>query len=112
MRGLDTAAFGHEGRGARVGGPLFCPVGATADIEVTVTQAGSSAIATGRTHARCTAGETSFTVDVKAGSTPLQAAGTALACGAAWIHDGAQGFDAFQWCREITLLPEGGQLEN
>jgi len=109
---FDTAVISRDGRLVRLGGPLFCPESATADIDVTVTQSAGSAAGTGHARLRCPGDETSFTADVNAaGGNAFQAPGTAQACGTAWIHAGTTGLAAFQWCREITLLPENVQLE-
>ena len=45
------------------------------------------------------------------GNTKFQALSPATACGVARIHAGAQGVRALQWCRQVTVLPEGIELE-
>ena len=36
--------------------------------------------------------------------------GAATACGEARIDDGRERLDAFQWCRDVILVPEGFEL--
>jgi hypothetical protein len=109
---FDTATISQRGRFLRVGGPLVCPDGATADIDVSVTQSNSATVGTGSAHVRCEAGETSFTTTVRAeGTGAFQPASGARACGTARIHAAGDAIEALQWCRDITLLPDGIQLE-
>jgi len=108
---FDTATIGRDGRTLRVSGPLVCPAGGTADIDVTVTQGAGGAIATGHTRVACPDHETTFTVDAKTTATAaFVPVSTAQACGTTRIHSAAEDVDSFQWCRDITLLPEGVQL--
>jgi hypothetical protein len=90
---------------------LQCPEGAKAKISVTLTQL-SGAIAQGETRVVCPAGETSFTVRAVVDGKPrFQAPSTATACAVAQIRFGGQDLQALQWCRDITLLPDGVELE-
>lgn len=109
---FDTGTVDHTGHTVRVGGPLFCAEGGTADVAVTLTQSGTGAVATGHVRQECRADETSFTVVAHAvGGTAFEALTSVQACGSARIHAPGQGsVDAFQWCRAITPLSGGVQL--
>ena len=109
---FDTATLDAHGRTIHTGGPLTCVEGATADIGVTITQGAGGAVATGRVHVKCPPQPTTFTVTVKTkGPASFPAFGTVKACGRASIHGAKRHLDSFQWCRDITLLPEGVQLQ-
>ncbi len=108
----DTATIARDGRTVRIGGPLRCAEGATADIDVTITQGAGGAVATGHARVSCPDHDTSFTLDAR---TTAQAAfvpaSTVHACGTARIHAAAVDVDSFQWCRDVTLLPQGVDLD-
>jgi hypothetical protein len=109
---FDTATISGDGRLVNVGGPLVCPESATADLDVTLTQKGTGAVATGHVRAQCPPSETTFAVAVQTtGSTSFLPLSKVQACGTAWIHGANLSLDSFQWCREITLVPAGFQLE-
>jgi hypothetical protein len=108
---FDEATVSANGRTIRVGGPLQCPEGATADVAVTLTQAGSGAVATGEVRVPCPAGEGSFSADAHAtGAAGFKPLGKVHACGTARIQAANQSLDAFQWCRDVTIVPEGVEL--
>jgi hypothetical protein len=107
---FETAVLAHGGRRLRLGGPFVCPEGAQAEIAVTLTQGG--AVASGQTTLRCPAGETAFSVDAHAiGNATFQPASAVRACAVARTQTVGQGISAFQWCRDVTPLPDGVQLE-
>lgn len=113
---FDTATIGPEGRIITLGGPLSCSEGGTADLQVTLTQH-NGAIAKGSTKIQCPnveeRAEYSFTLDVRTtGGVNFQVPGTALACGIRRIGAANITLDAWQWCREITILPEGVELQS
>ena len=110
---FDDATVSRNGRTIRLGGPLECPEDVTADIGVTLTQAGNAAVATGQVRVVCAAGEGSFSVDAHAiGAPTFQALGSVHACGTARIQAANHSLDAFQWCRDITIVPEGVELQD
>lgn len=108
---FDTVTPEREGHALRVSGPLQCPVGAVAEVRVTVTQ-NAGPVAKGHVRVACPAADDAFSVRaVVLGSSRFQPLSTATACGVARIHAGTQGVNAFQWCRDVTVLPQGIQLE-
>jgi hypothetical protein len=108
---FDTAVLANGGRRLQLGGPFVCPEGAKADIAVTLTQGG--AVATGQTSLRCPAGETSFSVDAHViGNAAFAPASAVRACAVAQTSTVGQGISSFQWCRDVTPLPDGVQLED
>ncbi len=108
----DTATIARNGRTIAIEGPFVCPQGGTADLEVTLTQ-DTGAVAKGTTRFECPAGnETSFALDLNTiGNTRFHGLGAAQACGAARITAPGVTVDAFQWCRDVTVVPEGVDLE-
>jgi hypothetical protein len=110
---FNEATVSRNGRTISLGGPLECPEDTTADIDVTLTQGTNGALATGQVHVVCPEGEGSFSVDAHANGAPIfQALGKVHACGTARIQAANHRLDAFQWCRDITILPEGVELED
>jgi hypothetical protein len=108
---FETVTLGVKARAIRASGPLQCPEGAEAAISVTLTQS-SGAIAQGETQVACPAGEGTFTVRaVVIGRPRFRAPSTVTACGLAQIHIGARDIQALQWCRDVTLLPGGLEIE-
>lgn len=108
---FDTVTPEGDGRVLRVSGPLQCPFGAVAEIQVTVTQ-NAGPVANGHVRVLCPAAGNAFTVPAAVlGISRFQPLSTATACGVARIHAGRQGVNALQWCRDVTVLPEGIQLE-
>jgi hypothetical protein len=110
---FDTVTLATNQRTLHIGGPFFCPEGATADLDVTLTQHGIGAVAQGRAHIQCPVdGDTSFALDASTvGNTLFKPLGKAQACGTARIHSASLSLDSFQWCREVTVLPEGVELQ-
>ena len=109
---FDTATLSPNGRLIHVGGPLSCPEGATADLHFTLTQA-DGAVATGQVKVQCPAGDTSYTAVVHTkGKNAFEPFTTTQACGLARIHAANLSLNAFQWCRDITVVPEGIDLED
>jgi len=111
---FDTFTIARNGRIIRVGGPVLCPQDATVDLNVTVTQNGVGAVASGATHFTCPRGETTFGFDVSVdGNTPFVPLGAAQACGTARVRaGGGRSLDSFQWCRDVTVVPEGVELQD
>jgi hypothetical protein len=109
---FDTAASLRGGRVLRLSGPLQCPAGATVDLSVTVTQH-AGPIARGHISRVCPVDEGSFTARAVAiGSSKFQPLSAATACAVARIHTGSQGVNSIQWCRDVTILPPGVELED
>src|SRR5262249_18943309 len=107
---FDTATLSPQGRAIHASGPLQCPEGAVAEISVTLSQL-SGAIAKGETRVVCPDGETTFTVrTVVVGKPGFQALSTAQACATALIRSGSQSIRTLQWCRGVTLVPDGVTL--
>jgi hypothetical protein len=108
----NTATLVGNGRTIRISGPLTCPEGAKATIDVTLTQEGG-AVATGRVKVQCQADTAEFAADLKkTGRNEILPFGAAQACGVAQISRQSENATALQWCREVTVLPEGVQLED
>lgn len=108
---FDTVTVKQDGRLLVVSGPFTCQEGARATVEVRVTEASTGAVGSATTRVKCAAGETQFRVAVRAAAArPFGLVGTATACGAARIDDRGKRLDAFQWCRDVVLLPEGAEL--
>jgi hypothetical protein len=109
---FETASLSGNGRLIQTSGPLQCPEGAIATISVTVSQS-PGIIARGQSRVACPAGEGSFTVRAVARSkTKFHAPSTATACAVAQIRIGARDVDALQWCRDLSVLPGGVELED
>jgi hypothetical protein len=109
---FDTAVVADDGRAIHVGGPFACPKGATADVSVTLTQDGTGAVASGTTRLRCPDGDTAFGIEAHAvGGSRFRPATAAQACAVAQVHALGRSIASFQWCRDVTLLPEGVELE-
>jgi len=110
---VGTAVSSPRGRSLRVSGPLVCPKGATADVDVLVAQESSAAVGVGGDRVRCTAGETTFTAVVQVdGKGAFQPASEAHACATARIHARGKNLQVLHWCQDITVLPEGVGLED
>jgi len=108
---FDTVTLSPKAHAILASGLLQCPEGAEAEISVTLSQL-SGAIAQGETRVVCPAEETSFTVRaVVVGKPSFQALSTATACAVAQIHSGARALRTLQWCRNVTVLPDGVGLE-
>lgn len=106
---FDTATIAPNGRRIRVGGPLSCPEGATADLSFSLSQS-DGAIATGQANVEC-GGDTTYTADVHTqGSNSFEPFAATQACGVARIHAANLSLNALQWCRDITVVPEGVEL--
>jgi len=110
---FDEASLSSNGRSIRLGGPFQCPEAAVGDLAVSVTQSGNGALATGSVRIACPAGETTFSVDANAiGAATFRPLGKVQACGTARIQTRDLSLDAFQWCREVTLVPAGVDLQD
>ena len=102
----DTAVLASNGRSIRVSGPLTCPEGATATIGVTLTHE-AGAVAEGEAKVQCVADTTDFLATVATkGSNVFAPLSQAKACGTAQIAWRGSNAAAFQWCRDVILLPE------
>lgn len=103
----DTAVLSRNGRSIYISGPLVCPEGSTATIDVTVTH-DTGAIAEGQAKVPCVADTTDFIARLEAtGPNVFAPLSQVKACGTAQIS--RQGFNAaaFQWCRDVILLRDG-----
>jgi hypothetical protein len=110
---FDTATIAGNGRSIRIGGPFDCPETAIADLDVTLTQSASGAVATGHAQLKCPLDDETFTVDVHTdGNARFLPLTGVQACATAHVHAVNSSIDAFQWCREVTLLPEGLELQD
>jgi hypothetical protein len=108
----DTAALAPNGRSIAISGPLVCPEGGTATIGVTLTQE-TGAIAEGQAKVQCRADTTEFSARLATiGSNVFQPFGEATACGTAQIARQGSNGAAFQWCRQVILVPEGAELQD
>ena len=106
----DTAVLARNGRSIYVSGPLTCPEGATATIGVTLT-GDAGAIANGEAKVQCVADTTDFIARVATnGSNTFAPSSQAKACGTAQITRQGSNATAFQWCRDVILVPEGTEI--
>jgi hypothetical protein len=95
----------------RAGGRAAVPEGAVATISVTISQSPGT-IARGQSRVACRAGEGSFTVRAVArGKSQFQVPSTATVCAVAQIRIGARDIEVLQWCRDVSVLPGGVELE-
>jgi hypothetical protein len=107
----DVALLARNGRSIYVSGPLDCPEGGTATIEVRLTHE-TGAIAQGQAKVQCGAGTKDFTATLATnGSTVFPPYSEVKACGTAQIARRGANASAFQWCRDVTLVPEGVAVE-
>jgi hypothetical protein len=108
---FPQATLRRNQRDVRLGGPFECPAGGVADLAVTLTQQREGAVGTGQVRVPC-APDGSFVVDVHTiGAAKFRPFSSAQACGAAHVQAANVSFDAFQWCREVTIVPDGFELE-
>jgi hypothetical protein len=106
----DTAVLARNGRSIYVSGPLDCPEGATATIGVTLTYE-TGAIAEGEAKVQCVADTTDFIARLAtSGSSTFAPFSSAKACGTAQIARHGTNASAFQWCRDVILVPEGTEV--
>jgi len=106
----DTAVLARNGRSIYVSGPLTCPEGSTATIDVTLTHE-TGAIAEGEAKVQCVADTTDFIARIATnGSNVFAPFSQAKACGTAQISRQGANASAFQWCRDVILLPEGTEV--
>ncbi len=106
----ETAVLARNGRSIDISGPLACPDGGTATIAVTVTHE-TGAIAGGQAKVQCRADTTEFTARLATnGPSVFPPFGEVTACGTAQITRQGANAAAFQWCREVILVPEGTAL--
>jgi hypothetical protein len=97
-----TAFLGPHGRHVQIGGHVICAEGALGDLNVTITQHGTGAVAEGTTKIACTGEESDWQVQAATVSSTDLVAGPATACGLLVISHGAP--DARQWCREVIEI--------
>jgi hypothetical protein len=103
----ETAVLARNGRSIFISGPLVCPEGSTATIGVTLTHE-AGAIAVGEAKVQCGADTTDFIARLATnGSNVFSPLSQAKACGTAQISRQGSNAAAFQWCRDVILLPEG-----
>ena len=103
----ETAVLTRSGRSIDISGPLVCPEGGTATIQVRVTHE-AGAIAKGQAKVQCLADTTEFTARLTAnGSNVFPPFSQVTACGTAQISRRGNKGAAFQWCREVILVPQG-----
>jgi hypothetical protein len=108
----DTAVLAPNGRSIDISGPLVCPEGGTATIDVTLTHE-TGAIAEGQAKVQCVADTTQFTARLATnGSNVFPPFSQVTACGTAQISRRGFNAAAFQWCREVILIPQGAELQN
>jgi hypothetical protein len=106
------AVLGRNGRSIYISGPLDCPEGGTATIDVTVTHEGG-AIAGGQAKVQCQADTAEFTATLATnGANVFPPLSQVKACGTAQISRRGANASAFQWCRDVTLVPEGVELQD
>ena len=106
----DIALLARNGRSIYISGPLDCPEGATATIDVTVTHE-TGAIADGQAKVQCRADTTEFAARLAtSGANAFPPLSQVKACGTAQISRQGANASAFQWCRDVTLVPEGVEL--
>ena len=104
--------LGRNGRSIYISGPLDCPEGGTATIDVTVTHEGG-AIAGGQAKVQCQADTAEFTATLATnGANVFPPLSQVKACGTAQISRRGANASAFQWCRDVTLVPEGVELQD
>jgi hypothetical protein len=107
----EVALLARNGRSIYISGPLDCPEGGTATIDVTVTHE-TGAIAGGQAKVQCRADTKEFTATLATnGSTAFPPYSEVKACGTAQIARQGANASAFQWCRDVTLVPEGVHVE-
>ena len=102
---IDPAAeISEKGRHVRLTGPIACTVGERADIQVTLTQRATGAIAEGRTHFTCTGYLQQWEVraEVRGREKFEPGAAAAVALGITSLH-GRSG-DSHQWLVQVTLV--------
>ena len=108
----ETAVLAPNGRSILISGPLDCPEGGTATIDVTVTH-DAGAIAGGQAKVQCVADTKEFTARLATnGVNVFQPLSQVKACGTAQISRRAANGAAFQWCRDVILVPEGTELQD
>jgi hypothetical protein len=102
---MDPAVeISEHGRHLRVTGPVACTAGQRAEIQVTLTQRATGAIATGKSHFICTGYLQQWEVHaVNQGREGFEAgAATAVAVGVTSDRDKRD--DAHQWLVQVTLV--------
>ena len=108
----SPARVSKTGRHIAVSVPVECPeVRDVTFLRVTVTQHVVGAIAEGSTRGACTGETQRFIVDAEVlGNTTFGAPGIAQVCAVSQIGLPSQPIESKQWCRDITLIPEGFDL--
>ena len=102
---IDPAGtISHRGHHVVLTGPIACTLGQRADLQVTLTQRATGAIASGKTHFTCTGYMQQW--EVRASSqgreTFRPGAATATALGTTSTHGSTN--DAHQWLEHLTLV--------
>jgi len=98
-----VATLSGSGHEITVSGPLDCDDDLEFDVEVTVTQRTSGALAKGRGRFACTAAQWKLVAPLRRrGSEPFQL-GAAKVCALGEFRDRRRVFDAHQWCSDVLL---------
>jgi hypothetical protein len=94
-----------EGKRVLATGLVACTAGQRLELEITVTQRSSGAVARGKRNTRCTGSTEEIPVRLKTRGKARFAPGNAEACAFGVNRDRQQVVDAHQWCREggVTL---------
>ena len=100
-----TASLGPGGH-VQISGHAACVEGAVADLEVTISQRGTGAIAEGATRVACGGDEVPWDVQASTVGRGALSAGPATACGLIRITSERDPPDTVQWCRDDIELVE------
>jgi hypothetical protein len=109
-----VARLADSGRRLIVTGPLQCDEGLEVrDLHVSVIQTGVGATAEGRGRLTCTGGGQSWSVDaVLHGPGQLRPFDVAEVCAVADFGQPGLEVEVKRWCRQVTVLPAGVELED
>jgi hypothetical protein len=100
-----TASLGAGGR-VQIGGHAACANGTVAELRVTITQAGTGAVAEGTTRIACSGEESPWEIQAATNGRNGFTAGPVTACGLLEVDGEDDPPDAFQWCRDGIDLVE------
>lgn len=92
--GSEVIASGHGG----------CTDGQQVTVAITITQAASSAVATGEKVQNCNGMLQTWSAVTTATTSDLFVNGAAEACGFATTRDGTYITDTFNWCKDVNLV--------
>ncbi len=101
-----TATLRRDGRKVVVTGPLACTQVERFELQVTVTQDATGAVAEGRTQGVCTEEVQQWAVEAVVRDGALLEEGAAQACAVATTRLNGEITDTKEWCREggVTLV--------